>query len=297
MSWQNASYQWPDSTQAIQTQSETVLNQVAGKMNESANRVKTLASKVDLARHPLSTEAENLLHLRAELESLMCKGQIVCVHPYQYQVGNQVESGHHLSPDIAIETLRAKLLDVNDKHKPTGPLYALGWMIAENSLANFAQATKGLFDVVNISELGMVARRTGKEQSLQTDKFTKPNAIVQPRFKPMAQINQQPLRNTLSWQGEQLAQLESLAADKNTPAQKLAALAQKRTQQLEEWTDSLNQLKQSNVNLLKFEAQGTTEVIATLLKEAQSPSRANNYTFTALFLSSDPLTFLTELFA
>lgn len=297
MSWQNASYQWPDSTQAIQTQSETVLNQVAGKMNESANRVKTLASKVDLARHPLSTEAESLLHLRAELESLMCKGQILCVHPYQYQVGNQVESGHHLSPDTAIETLRAKLLDVNDKHKPTGQLYALGWMIAENSLANFAQATKALFDVVNIPELGMVARRTSKEQSLQTDKFTKPNAIVQPRFKPTAQINQQPLRNTLSWQGEQLAQLESLAADKNTPAQKLAALAQKRTQQLEEWTDSLNQLKQSNVNLLKFEAQGTTEVIATLLKEAQSPSRANNYTFTALFLSSDPLTFLTELFA
>lgn len=297
MSWQNASYQWPDSTQAIQTQSETVLNQVAGKMNESANRVKTLASKVELARHPLSTEAENLLHLRAELESLMCKGQIVCVHPYQYQVGNQVESGHHLSPDIAIETLRAKLLDVNDKHKPTGPLYALGWMIAENSLANFAQATKGLFDVVNISELGMVARRTGKKQSLQTDKFTKPNAIVQPRFKPTAQINQQPLRNALSWQGAQLAQLESLSADKNTPAQKLTALAQKRTQQLEEWTDSLNRLKQSNINVLKFEAQGTTEVIATLLKEAQSPSRANNYTFTALFLSSEPLTFLTELFA
>lgn len=190
---------------------------------------------------------------------MMRKGQVLCVHPYQYQVGNQVESGHHLSPDIAIETLRAKLLDVNDKHKPTGQLYALGWMIAENSLANFAQATKGLFDVVNIPELGMVARRTGKEQSLQTDKFTKPNAIVQPRFKPTAQINQQPLRNALSWQGAQLAQLESLSADKNTPAQKLTALAQKRTQQLEEWTDSLNQLKQSNINVLKFEAKGTKQ--------------------------------------
>lgn len=297
MTWQTASHQWPDSTQAIQTQSETVLKQVAGKMDESANRVETLASKVALARHPLSTEAESLLHLRAELESLMCKGQILCVHPYQYQVGNQVESGQHLSPDTAIETLRAKLFDVNDKHKPTGQLYALGWMIAENSLANFAQATKALFDVVNIPELGMVARRTGKEQSLQTDKFTKPNAIIQPRFKPTAHINQQPIRSALNWQGAQLAQLESLAADKNTPAQKLAALAQKRTQQLEEWTASLNQLKQSNVRVLKFEAQGTTEVIATMLKESQAPSHANSYTFSALFLSAEPLTFLTELFA
>lgn len=297
MSWQCASHQWPDSAQAIQSQSETVLNQMAGKMDESANRVTTLAEKVELVRHPLSTEAESLLHLRAELESLMCKGQILCIHPYQYQVGDKVGSGHHLPPDRAIEILSAKLLDVNDKHKPTGQLYALGWMIAESSLASFAQVTKALFDVVNISELGMVARRTGKEQSLQADKFTKPNAIIQPRFKPMAFINQQPIRSILNWQGAQLAQLESLAADKKTPAQKLALLAQKRTQQLAEWSASLDQLKQSDINVLKFEAQGTTDVIATMLKESHLPSRANSYTFTALFLSSEPLTFLTELFA
>lgn len=297
MTWQVVSHQWPDSAQAIQTQSTEILSQVAGVMTASVNRVGGLVGNVSLERHPLSQSADAILSARSALETLLCQGQILSVHPYQFQVGSAVQSGHHLSPERATDILASKLLDVNDKHKPTGKLYAVGWMIAESSLANFAKSTKALFDVVNIPELGMVTRRLAKEQSLQTDKFTQPKAIIQPRFKPQSNLTPEPLRSVLNWQGAQVAQLESLAADRQSPVDKLSQLAQKRGLQLQEWQASINGLKQSNVELLKFEATGTTEVLATMLKQSQPPSRANSYTFASLFLSSEPLTFLSELFA
>lgn len=297
MSWQSASYQWPACAQAIQEQSESVTKQIPTITTESTTRLEKVSGKVGFNRHSLSQESESLLVLREQLESLLCRGQVLSVNPYQFQVGSQAEAGHHLSPEAAIEVLSSKLLDVNDKHKPNDELYMVGWMLAKSSLADFALASRALFNAVNIPELGMVVRRLEREQSLQTDKFTKPNCIVQPRFKPTANINQQPLRDALFWQGGQLAQLESLAADKQTPVAKLKLLAQKRGQQLAQWQQAINDLKHSNAELFKFEAKGSADVLATRLKQSQPPARANNFTFTTLFISDQPLTFLSEVFA
>ena len=298
MIWQAASHQWPATAQAIQTQSETVLSEIAAVMQSSANRIAGLTNQVNLEHHPLSQEADAaLISVRTSIENLLCQGQILSVHPYQFQVGHKVESGYHLSPDRAVEILANKLLDVSDKHKPTGKLYAVGWMVAESSLANFATSTKALFKVVNIPELGIVSRRLAKEQSLQADKFAQLSVMTQPRFKPKASLNQEPLRTVLKWQGAQLAHIESLAADRKSPADKLTLLAKKRALQLQEWQSSINGLKQSNVELLKFEAIGTSEVLAAFLKQSQPPNRAHSYTFASLILSHEPLTFLSELFA
>lgn len=297
MTWQNVSHQWPSQAQTIQTQSVHVLGQVGDVMNASVSRMAGLANQVSVKRHPLSQEAEAIRSLRGELEQLLCQGQVLSVHPYQYQVGHKVESGHHLSPDVAVQALAAKLMDGNDKQKPTGQQHALGWMIAESSLADFAKSTQALFEVVNLPELGMVTRRLAQEQRVQTDKFIQPNPIAQPRFKPMASLNPRPLRHVLNWQGGQLAHIESLAADWQSPVDKLGQLAQKRDAQLQAWQGAIDGLKQSDVTLLKFEGGGTREVIATLLNQSQPPSRANRYTFASLFLSPEPLSFLSELFA
>ena len=296
MTWQNSAFNWPASAQAIQNSSESVLNQVAGKMTESSGLLNTLASNVTFNKHPLSNEAQALINLRSQLDSLLCSGQILSVHPYQFSVGHNVESGYHLAPDIAVSTLAAKLLDTNDRYRPTSNINVVGWMIAEKSLAEFAKATKALFGVVNIPELGMVSRRLEKEQSLQTDKFTRPSAIVQPRFKPQLNVNPQPLREALKWQGAQVAQLESLAADKQSPVEKLSHLAQKRGEKLDAWKQAINALKSSGVEIYKFEASGTPDVIATRLNQSAPPSRANSSTFASLFISASPLTFLSEVF-
>lgn len=297
MTWQPTSLTWPDSAESIQSSAESVLTQVPGKTSDSMGRLQSLQSQVALSRHSLSESAEALLNLRNELNALLVQGQVLSVHPYQHSIGTQTESGHHLSPDEAVQVLASKLNDTTDKYHPKGNLHVVGWMIAENNLANFANATQALYDVVNISELGMVSRRVSKEQSLLSDKMTKPETIVQPRFKPAAHLNQEPLRSIEHWQGAQLAQLESLAADRQTPVAKLAALADKRNAKLSEWSKAINDLKQSGITLHKFEAAGTPEVIATKLQRSQPPSRANSYTFASLFISSQPLTFLSELFA
>lgn len=296
MTWQSTSLTWPNSAENIQSSAESVLTQVPGKTSDAVGRLQSLQSQVAFSRHSLSASAEALLNLRRELDALLVQGQVLSVHPYQHNIGTQTKSGHHLSPDEAVQVLASKLNDTTDKYHPKGKLHVVGWMIAENNLANFANATQSLYDVVNISELGMVSRRVSKVQSLQSDKMTKPETIIQPRFKPAAHLNQAPVLSVKHWQGAQLAQLESLAADRQPPVAKLAALANKRNAKLNEWSKTINDLKQNGITLHKFEAAGAPEVIATQLQQSQRPSRANSYTFASLFISAQPLTFLSELF-
>ena len=120
---------------------------------------------------------------------------------------------------------------------------------------------------------------------------------MQPRFRPKALINVDPLRQILQYQGGQVAQLESIAGDKQTPVQKLQALASKRNTQLSTWHDALNQLRSSNVAVYQFSATGKANVISTRLAQSSMPGHDHTYTFAALFISTSPLTFLSELFA
>ena len=120
---------------------------------------------------------------------------------------------------------------------------------------------------------------------------------MQPRFKPQALINVDPLRKALQYQGGRVAQLESIAGDKQTPVQKLQALADKRNAQLSTWYGALNQLKNSNVQVYQFSTTGKPNVISTRLAQSSMPGHDHTYTFAALFISTSPLTFLSELFA
>lgn len=273
------------------------MTKVEGHSNKAVERIQALKGQVTFARHPLSTNAEALLGLRTELDTLLTSVQVLCVHPYQHGIGAVTQAGHHLAPDEAVTVLANKLKDFNDRHHPKGNLHVVGWMLAENTLANFAAATKALYEVVNISELGMVSRRVSKEQNLQPEKMTKMEAIVQPRFKPVAPLNQDPLRLVEQWQGAQIAQLESLASDRQTPVDKLAALAEKRAAQLNDWSQAINTLKQGDVGLHKFAVSGTADMIATKLNQSTPPGRENSYTFACMFISAKPLTFVSELFA
>ena len=297
MTWQAASHQWPKSAQTIQTCSESVLNQVNGVIGTAINKVKAIESKVAFARHPLSNEAESLLANRQKLDALLVQGQVLCVHPYQHQVGSKNENGDHLSAPVAVQTLANKLIDVQDDYLPAGDLYVQGLMIAEQNMGDFTLHCQQLFNVLPIPELGLVARRSNQALDQAQSQFIKPLPIVQPRFKPKALINIDTLRQVLQYQGGQVAQLESIAGDKQTPVQKLQALANKRNAQLTSWHDALNQLKNSNVAVYQFTATGNANVISTQLAQSSMPGHDHTYTFAALFISATPLTFLSELFA
>jgi hypothetical protein len=297
MTWQLVSHQWPESAQAIQTSSELVLNQVNGVMDTAINKVKAIENKVAFTRHPLSSDAESLLAVRQQLDALLVQGQILCVHPYQYLVGTKSDNGDHLSAPVAVQTLANKLIDIQDDYLPAGDLFVQGLMIAEKNMNDFALHCQQLFNVLAIPELGLVARRSNQTLGQAQSKFIKPLPIMQPRLKPQATINVNPLRQVLQWQCGQVAQLESIAGDKQTPVQKLQALANKRNAQLTTWHAALNQLKNSNVRVYQFAATGNANVISTRLAQSSMPGHDNTYTFAALFISTTPLTFLSELFA
>jgi len=297
MTWQPASHQWPESAQAIQSSSDSVLNQVNGVMDSAINKVKAVENKVAFSRHPLSNDAESLLSNRKKLDALLVQGQISCVHPYQHQVGSKNENGDHLSVSVAVQTLANKLIDVQDDYLPAGDLHVQGIMIAEQNMGDFALHCQQLFNVLPIPELGIVARRSNQALGQAQSKLIKPLPIVQPRFKPQAPINVDPLRQVLQYQGGQIAQLESIAGDKQTPMQKLQALAGKRNAQLTTWHGALDQLKNSNVQVYQFSAKGKVNVISTRLAQSSMPGHDHTYTFASLFISTSPLTFLSELFA
>ncbi|SQD80455.1 hypothetical protein [Moritella yayanosii] len=297
MTWQPVTHQWPESAQTIQTSSESVLIQVNGVMDTAISKIKAIENKVTFARHPLSSDAESLLANRQQLEALLVQGQILCVHPYQHQVGSKNENGDHLSAPVAVQTLANKLIDVQDDYLPAGDLYVQGIMIAEQNISDFALHCQQLFNVLPIPELGIVARRSNQVLGQAQSQFIKPLPIMQPRFKPQAHVNVDPLRQVLQYQGGQVAQLESIAGDKQTPVQKLQALANKRNTQLSTWHDALNQLKNSDVAIYQFSATGKANVISTRLAQSSMPGHDHTYTFAALFISATPLTFLSELFA
>lgn len=303
MTWQIKNNSWPTCSQTIQNQSEQVLSQVEGVTTLAVNRLTLLTGldglggKVTFNRHALSVGAEKLLSLRNELDSLLCQGQVLSVHPYQFCAENSANAAYHLTPANAVKRLANKLLDSHDENRPTAACYAVGIMIAAQNLTEFAVNTSAVFDVLSLPTLGMVSRRATQGVTLEKDKLTLPQGAQVPLFKPVAALNSMPLRSMFDFQGAQLAQLESLAADAQTPIAKLQALAVKRTVHLNKLSDAINKLKQESIEVRMFSAHGTPNALYAHLLQSTPPGPEYTHTFTALLLSQTPLTFIEELFA
>lgn len=297
MSWQTQNFKWPATAQDIQSQSEQVLDQIGGIAGQAADRLTPLAAKVAFNRNPLSADAENLLQLRGQLADLLCQGQVLSVHPYQFFTENSANEAYHLTPGNAVKRLADKLLDSNDDNRPVAECYALGLMIADQNLSAFADSTAAVFEVLSLPDLGMVSRRAVQGLKLEQAKFTQPLVAKEPLFKPAAALNSAPLRQVLSWQGAQLAQLESLAADRKTPVARLQALAVKRSAHLTRLHEAIEHLKQSDIKVRVFSGHGSPDVLNALLQQSTTPGHEYTHTFAALILSETPLTFISELFA
>ena len=200
----------------------------------------------------------------------------------------------YLSATNAVNTLVAKLRDHVDKHRPTGQLHCIAIMVSKPQLSEFAQTLSELVSVFNLPDWAQVARQAIALTTNETDKFSQPTAIIQPRFKPMAKLNSSPVRELLKNQGAQIATLESLADDKNTVIDKLQLLAQKRANKLNQISNQINALKALKGSVFSMAVSGTTETIASTLTQTKLPSD-HQYTVASSLLSHEPLTFWEEL--
>ena len=292
--WKQSSLSWPNSSQAIQTSAEQVTDQIGTTMNDAVSRLNSLESDASYGRHSLSEEANALLELRGDLESLLRTGTALTATPYQFQVGTKLDSGCYLNPQAAVQVLAGKLRDYADKCRPNGHLHCVALMVTASQLAQFAHQLADLVSVFPLPDWCQVARQTQALVTNETDKLHQPAAIVQPRFKPMAKLNANPLHDALHWQGAQIATLESLADDANHVIGKLQALAVKRASKLGDVKAQINALKDLKGSVYAFSVTGNAESIATQISQAGAP---NNHPFTvaSLLLSHEPMTFFEEL--
>ncbi len=292
--WKQSPLSWPNSSQAIQTSAEQVTDQIGTTMNDAVSRLNSLESDASYGRHSLSEEASALLGLRGDLESLLRTGTALTATPYQFQVGTKLDSGCYLNPQAAVQVLAGKLRDHADKYRPNDNLYCVALMVTASQLAQFANQLADLVSVFPLPDLCQVARQTQALVTNETDKLYQPAAIVQPRFKPMAKLNANPLHDALHWQGAQIATLESLADDANHVIGKLQALAAKRASRLGDVKVQINALKNLKGSVHAFSVTGNAESIATQISQAGAP---NNHPFTvaSLLISHKPMTFFEEL--
>ncbi|NOH60279.1 hypothetical protein [Vibrio sp. RE88] len=292
--WSTSPLSWPSSSQAIQTSAEQVIDQVGTTMNDSVSRLTNLESDASYGRHSLSEDASALIGLRGDLESLLRTGTVLTATPYQFQVGTKLDSGCYLNPQAAVKVLSGKLRDHADKYRPNGNLHCIALMVTASQLAQFANQLADLVSVFPLPDWCQVARQTQALVTNETDKLHQSAAIVQPRFKPMAKLNANPLHDALHWQGAQIATLESLADDASNVIGKLEALAEKRAKRLGDVKAQINALKNLNGSVYAFSVTGNAESIATQISQAGAP---NNHQFTvaSLLLSHEPMTFFEEL--
>ncbi|MGI2872236.1 hypothetical protein ACRTC7_10805 [Vibrio fluvialis] len=292
--WQSVSLIWPYTASDIQNQAEAVTGQVGQTMADAAGRLANLESDANFGRHDLSIEAEALLGLRAELDSLLIVGVVLSATPYQFQVGDKLDSGSYLSPGNAVKALSAKLRDLSDRHRPNGQLHAVAIMLTGQSISEFAVKLEQITAVLTLPDWTQVARQAKAMVTNERDKLHQPVAMVQPRFKPFATLNALPVGDYFSEQSAQLATLESLASDSTHVIGKLQALAAKRSAALSDISEDINNLKNLQGSVFSMSLSGTAESIATQLQNTAVPNN-HQLTIVSLLLSHEPLTFWEEL--
>ncbi|MDC0611886.1 hypothetical protein OAP63_14230 [Vibrio sp.] len=292
--WSQASLNWPDSAQSLETQSATVLNSVSSTMNSASNSLAELSGYAGYSQHPLSSEAAGLLSLRSELTSLLSSGTVLTVSPYQFEVGAKTKAGNYLDAKTAIDKLVQKLRDKADKYRPVTSHHCIAVMLSASKIEDFATNLNQLTQLFTLPEWCMAARYSTSLAGIETTKRYQPAVIKQPRFKPSDDLNSNPLSDYLKWQGAQIATLESLASDQQNVISKLGALASKRGQYLTTTTQKIAALKSLQGTVWSMSLNGNAESLATALSQSSAPT-SHPFTITSLILSDSPLTFWEEL--
>lgn len=292
--WKSTPLKWPETAGAIQSDAETITRLVRSQADAACERTARLIDDAHFQRHPLSEEAEALLALRRELETLVVEGTVLSVSPYQFQVGERLGGGYYLSPVKAVQTVCDKLRDLSDGHKPTGQWHAVALMLTASSLSEFASSLTTVCDVLRLPDWCQCARQARARVTLERDKLHQPGAIVQPRFKPCSALSAAPMREYATRQGAQIATLESLANDAVHVVNKLNALAEKRAARLDALSEEMASMKALKGRVFSLALSGTPESMATTLKQAVVPNQ-HPLTIVSLIMSDKPLTFWEEL--
>ncbi|MDM5141816.1 hypothetical protein OB959_18780 [Aeromonas bestiarum] len=291
MSWTQGPLRWPASAANLQANAQGILAQIPATQTSATGRLQALATRAQYRRHPLSEAATALAGLRVELDRLLVTGRCLTVTPYQHGVGQQQGQQFSLAAPNAVATLAAKLQDGADPLRPTGQLHALAWLVTGNSAEDLARQLVILCALLPLPEWCATLRRL----TANNDPMSQPTAAKVPRWRADEPLSWAPLRPARLALGAELAQLESLARDSQTPIAKLQGLATRRTARLAQLAETLAQLDTLSGTLWHWQGQGDVASLATQLGQSTPPDHSQSMTVGALLLSPSPLTFWQEL--
>ncbi|VXA81076.1 MULTISPECIES: hypothetical protein [Aeromonas] len=291
MSWTQGQLRWPASAASLHSRAQGVLGQLPATQASAMGRLQGLAARAQYQRHPLSEAAAALASLRSDLDRLLVTGRCLAVTPYQHGVGEQQGNQYHLSAPKAVATLAAKLQDGADPRLPAGQLHALAWLVTGNSADDLAQQLAILCALLPLPEWCAALRRL----TANNDTMSQPTAAKVPRWRADEPLTWAPLRPARMALGAELAQLESLARDSQTPMAKLQALASRRADRLVQLAETLTKLGKLSGSLWHWQGQGDAASLATQLGQSAPPDHSQSMTVGALLLSPSPLTFWQEL--
>ena len=291
MSWAQGALRWPASAGSVHTRAREVLGQLSASQASAMGRLQGLVARAQYRRHPLSEVAEDLATLRAELDRLLVNGHCLTVTPYQHGVGQLQGNQHHLSAPNAVATLAAKLQDGADPRLPSGQQHALAWLVTGNSSEDLAKQLAILCALLPLPEWCTTLRRL----SASNDTMHQPTAARVPHWRADEPLCWAPLRPARAALGAELAQLESLARDSQSPIDKLQGLAGRRTARLDALATALAELGKLSGTLWHWQGQGDAASLATQLGQSTPPDHSMSMTVGALLLSPSPLTFWQEL--
>ncbi|MFM7968599.1 hypothetical protein ACF2JD_10375 [Aeromonas sp. A-5] len=291
MSWVQGALRWPASAGSIHTRAREVLGQLPASQASAMGRLQGVAARAQYRRHPLSEVAGGLTTLRAELDRLLVNGYCLAVTPYQHGVGQPQGNQYHLSAPNAVAVLAAKLQDGADPRLPTGQQHALAWLVTGNSAEDLARQLAPLCALLPLPEWCATLRRL----TASSDTMHQPTAARVPRWRAGEPLCWAPLRPTRAALGAELAQLESLARDSQSPIDKLQGLAGRRTARLDALATALAELGKLSGTLWHWQGQGDTASLATQLGQSTPPDHSMSMAVGALLLSPSPLTFWQEL--
>lgn len=291
MSWTQGPLRWPASTGSLHSRAQGVLGQLPATQDSAMARLQGLAERAQYRPHPLSEAAAALAGLRSELDRLLVTGRCLTVTPYQHGVGQQQGQQFSLAAPNAVATLAAKLQDGADPLLPSGQLHALAWLVTGNSADALARQLAILCALLPLPEWCATLRRLTADNDL----MNQPTAAKVPRWRADEPLSWAPLRPARLTLGAELAQLESLARDSQTPIAKLQGLATRRTARLAQLAEALAALGNLSGTLWHWQGQGDVASLATQLGQSTPPDHSQSMTVGALLLSPSPLTFWQEL--
>lgn len=291
MSWTQGALRWPASAASLQANAQGVLAQIPATQTSATGRLQALAARAQYRRPPLSDAATALAGLRSDLDRLLVTGRCLTVTPYQHGVGQQQGQQFSLAAPNAVATLAAKLQDGADPLLPSGQLHALAWLVTGNSAEALARQLAILCTLLPLPEWCATLRRL----TANNDTMSQPTAAKVPRWRADEPLIWDPLRPARMALGTELAQLESLARDSQTPIAKLQGLATRRTARLAQLAETLAQLGTLSGTLWHWQGQGDAASLATQLGQSSPPDHSQSMTVAALLLSPSPLTFWQEL--